>query len=122
MNKQKKRVHSRKKKRGLIQVLTPYDFAKYRKNKFYYSPAQMHNHGKDGMYIEIDHVLQPTSNISIKIKKTKPNDDQVHEAYKVQRGRVKWCKELEDNKGKRFGVGIQIFETVVQTEILNSHC
>jgi len=117
----KQRADTRKKDRSPIQVLTYYDFSKYRKNKFYYSHAQMYNHGKNGIYLEMTHALQPTTNISIRIGKEKPDFNQHPEAYRVHHGMVKWCKKVEDRKGKRYGVGVQILETVIRTETQSSH-
>ena len=121
MNKYKIRADTRKKERAPIQVLTSYDFNQYRKNKFYYSPAEMYNRGENGIYFEIAHALQPSTNISIRVEKEKSGAKQHSEAYRVHRGRVKWCKTVEDQKGKRYGVGVEILETVVQAEIQSSH-
>lgn len=100
-----------------IQVLpTPVHF-KGRKDSFNFLPAKMHNHSEEGLYIEIDHTLQPGSTLSIKL--ASPVADHPEEAYYMYDGRVIWCKKV-DKTTSRFGGGVKIVRKVVRADILTS--
>jgi hypothetical protein len=87
------------------------------KNRHYYAYAQMRNCHKKGMYFESDYAIQPGSNISIKMDDVSSNYDCDSSSRKVHQATVKWCRQIDHGKDKRYGVGAQISETVVQSEV-----
>lgn len=86
--------------------------------KFYDVPARLKNQSDEGMYIEVGHRIQPESKISIKM--IPPNSEPLG-AYKLHRGRVRWCRLLETKAASKYGVGIQVYETVIQAALHLSH-
>ena len=116
MNVIKKRSYSREHNEAPILILTKGDYASHMKNRYYYISAQMRNCGKGGIYFESDCTIQPGSNISIKMDEHSSDDD-CSGVYRVHYARVVWCKEIDRVEGKCYGIGVQIFDTVVQAEI-----
>lgn len=106
-----------------ILLLTHKDYTRYQKNKFYYTPAVMQNYGKSGIYFEADHALQPGMEIYVKVQRGEAASrlEDEKEAGSVHRGRVRWCRTISGGSEALYGVGMEIFETVSQAEIVNSH-
>jgi Tfp pilus assembly protein PilZ len=97
--------------------MTPEYFADP-KDRRDFIPVKMYNQSEDGLYIEIDRILQPGSNVTIKM--VAPERDHPEDAYFIHDGRVVWCKKVDD-KTSCFGVGVKILTKVVRAEVLTSH-
>ena len=80
-------------------------------------PVKMGNQSREGLYFETDRVLEPGSNVSIKM--VSPEEGHPEKAYYMRDGQVIWCKALGD-KISRFGVGVKILRKVVQADVLTS--
>ncbi len=108
MNGHVNRSFSRLPCKGLIELFI-------RNNKFNncYSPGWIRNCDKGGMYFETNNPIEPGSNISIKIP-NKPGDHK-SKVSRVHYARVRWCRKNAEKK--RYDIGVQIFETVVQATI-----
>ncbi len=117
MSAKMRRLYPRNHHEAPILLLTEKNYANYMKETCYYTYAQMYNCDKGGMYFETDHAIQPGQNVSIKIEEYSSEEDQSSGAYIIHYARVKWCKEMEGAPDTRYGMGAQIFETVVQAEI-----
>jgi hypothetical protein len=80
-------------------------------------PGKICNQSRDGLYIEMDRILEPGSNVSIKI--VPPEDYQPENPYFVRDGRVIWCQKIDDPKSL-FGIGIKVLRKFVQADVLTS--
>ena len=80
-------------------------------------PGKMCNQSQDGLYIEMDRILEPGSNVSIKL--VPPKDYQPENPYYMRDGRVIWCQKIDDRKSL-FGAGIKILRKFVQADVLTS--
>ena len=78
------------------------------------------NQSRREIRFEIDQVLPPESNISIKMAKRSLDQKTIGEVYKVHRGRIQYCNEVKGSQGSRYEVCVQILETVIETEIQSS--
>ena len=78
-------------------------------------PGRIFNEGEHGVYIEIDHALEPGTKVNIEM--VPPGVDIRKTAYKVHRGKIIWCRKIETGREDHYGAGIEIFEKVVQAEI-----
>ena len=70
-----------------------------------YSEAVMYNSCFDGMYFETDSLLQPESDLYIKVQKCLTRGfgfDQCRDF----RAQVKWCCQVTEGKNPRFGIGV----------------
>jgi hypothetical protein len=117
MSEKMKRSYSRNYHEAPILVLKKKNYSNYMKERYYYAHAQMYNCDKGGVYFETDHAIQPGQNVSIKIEEFPYEADQSSGACIIHYARVKWCKEMEGAPDTRYGMGAQIFETVVPEEI-----
>ena len=107
----------RQKEEATIQVLITTHYSNGRKDRFDSIPAKMYNQSEDGLYIEIDRALQPGSSVSIKM--VAPEEDHPEDAYFIHNTRVVWCEKV-DNETSRFGIGVKIFRSIVQAEVMTS--
>ena len=112
-----RRHFPRQKKEAIIQVLMTPDYFADATDGRDFIPVKMYNQSKDGLYIETNHVLEPGSNVSIKM--VAPERDHPEDAYFMHDGRVMWCKKVDDNTS-RFGVGVKILGKFVRAEVLTS--
>jgi hypothetical protein len=78
-------------------------------------PGRIVNAGQQGVYTESSQALEPGTRVSIEM--VPPGMDTRETAYKVRRGKVIWCRQLESSRECRYGAGIEILEKVVQAEI-----
>ena len=113
-----RRHFPRQNEEATIQVLMTPDYFADPKDRRDFIPVKMYNQSEDGLYIEIDRVLQPGSNVTIKM--VAPERDHPEDAYFIHDGRVVWCKKVDD-KTSCFGVGVKILTKVVRAEVLTSH-
>jgi Tfp pilus assembly protein PilZ len=113
-----RRHFSRQNEESTIQVLMAPDYFAGPKDRYDFVPVKMYNQSDDGLYIEVDRVLQPGSNVTIKM--VAPERDHPEAAYFMHDGRVIWCKKVDD-KTSRFGVGVKILTKVVRAEVLTSY-
>lgn len=112
-----RRRFPRKKAEVAIQVLLAPDHSNGRRESFDLLPARLRNKSEEGLYIEIDHTLQPGSALSIKV--AAPVEDHSEDAYFMYDGRIIWCKKM-DAKASRFGGGVKIVRKVVCADIQTS--
>jgi hypothetical protein len=75
------------------------DSKKYRK-------AVMQNSCFNGMYFEAETPLQPKFDLFIKIQGHRSGSD-VPVPYKAFRARVKWCRQVRNDKVPCYGIGVQ---------------
>jgi hypothetical protein len=81
----------------------PILYAGYNLNS--YSEAMMHNSCFGGMYFETDSLLQPESDLYIKVQKClKRSFESV--PCRDFRAQVKWCRQVTEGKNPRFGMGV----------------
>jgi len=73
------------------------------------------NAGRQGVYLETDHCLEPGTRVSIEI--VPPGEPARRAVYKVRRGKVIWCRRLGAGRKRHYGAGIEILERVLQAEI-----
>lgn len=104
------RVAGRRQFTTSIMLLTKDDYAGYKKEKSYYTPAKMCNLSDEGMYFESDYALQPGSDIYIKVV-SRQDQDLRQVSDNNYKAKVKWCKEIADSFPSSFGVGVQLFMT-----------
>ncbi len=79
--------------------------------------GKMCNQSRDGLYIEMDRILEPGSNVSIKLV---PQEDyQPENPYYMRDGRVIWCQKIDKQKSL-FGAGIKVLRKFVQADVLTS--
>lgn len=76
------------------------------------------NQSPEGLYLEIDQALQPGSTIIVKM--AGPDGD-LWGPYTLHRGRVAWCRPLAGRTLPLYGVGVKVYERVVQTALNPSH-
>ncbi len=112
-----RRHFSRQKEEATIQVLLAAHDAKGGKDSLDVIPVKMGNQSREGLYFETDRVLEPGSNVSLKM--VSPEGGYPEKAYYMRDGQVIWCKALGD-KISRFGVGVKILRKVVQADVLTS--
>jgi len=112
-----RRQFPRQSKETAIQILLAPDHSNGRKDSYDLLPAKLRNQSEEGLYIEIDHALQPGSTLSIKM--AAPAQDHPEDVYYNYDGRVVWCKKV-DEKTARFGGGIKITRKVIRADILTS--
>ena len=112
-----RRQFPRKNKDTAIQVLLAPDHSNDHKDKYDLLPAKLCNQSEEGLYIEIDHTLQPGSTLSIKL--ATPLEDHPEDPYSMYDGRVMWCKKV-DEKTFRFGGGVKIVRKVVRADVLTT--
>jgi len=103
-----------------IQIIISGDNPEDNLDTFHYVPTRMLKQSHEEFSFEIDHPLPIGSNIDIKTVKDAPDKKKPDEVYKVHRGRIRRCTEVKDSQGARYEVDVQIFETVIQTEIMTS--
>ncbi len=111
MNLHVKRASARENREAVIQIHTSWDQTGFPVEKLYFKPARLMNQSSQGMGLEIDRTVPPGSMISIKMAAP---DTQNRTAYRLHRGRVCWCHKLPAKKTTRYGMGVQIHETVIQ--------
>ena len=112
-----RRLFPRKYGETAIQVLLAPEHSNGSKDKYDLLPAKLCNQSEEGLYIEIDHTLQPGSTLSIKLASLLENHPE--DAYSMYDGRVIWCKKI-DEKTSRFGGGVKIVRKVVRADILTT--
>ena len=112
-----RRDFPRKNEKTAIQVLLAPDHSNGPKDSYDLLPANLCNQSEEGLYIEIDHILQPGSTLSIKM--AAPVEDHPEDAYYMYDGRVVWCKKIDD-KTCRFGGGVKIVRKVVRADVLTT--
>jgi hypothetical protein len=112
-----RRHFPRQNEEATIQVLITTNYSNGRTDSCDSIPAKMCNQSEDGLYIEIDRALQPGSSVSIKM--VAPEEDHPENAYFMHNTRVIWCEKL-DNETSRFGIGVKIFRSIVQAEVMTS--
>jgi hypothetical protein len=103
-----------------IHILISSDDPKGHSDTSHGVPTGIHKKSNEEISFEIDHPLPLGSNIDIKTAKEPPDRKERDEVYKVYRGRIRKCVEVEGSHGARYEVNVQIFETVIQTEIVSS--
>ena len=103
-----------------IQVLSLRDDTQAGEEEFRCESSKILKQSGDEIYFEIDQSLPLGSNIVIRTDLESPDLKTMDEVYRVHRGRVRSCVEVESSHGTRFEVCVQIFETVIQTEIVTS--
>ncbi len=101
---------SRNRSEAEIMLLTKDDYAGYKKENSYFTPAKMCNYSIDGMYFESDYAIQPGSDICIAKVKSSPVKcgSEVSDSY---RAKVRWCKEIADSNPSCYGIGVQYSES-----------
>lgn len=112
-----RRLFPRKNKNTAIQVLLAPNHSNGHKDNYDYLPAKLCNQSEEGLYIEIDHALQPGSTLSIKL--ATPLEDNPEDPYSMYDGRVIWCKKV-DEKTSRFGGGVKTVRKVIRADILST--
>lgn len=112
-----RRHFPRQKEEATVQVLITTNYSNGRTDSFDSIPAKMCNQSEDGLYIEIDRALLPGSSVSIKI--VAPEEEHPEDAYFMHNTRVIWCEKI-DNETSRFGIGVKIFRSIVQAEVMTS--
>ena len=117
MTQSDRRRSHRQNEKAAIQVLLSPNHSSNLEGSRNLLPAELCNKSEGGLYIEIDHSLQPGSTLSIKMDN--PAEDHPEEAYYMYDGRVIWCKRIGD-KPPCFGGGIEITRKVVRADILSS--
>lgn len=83
--------------------------------EYCYIQARTLNMDKGGMCFESLQQITPNANVCIRMVEPFAMDTTDREACKVHYAKVKWCKEIDNKPG--YGIGVQIFDTVVQAEI-----
>ena len=78
-------------------------------------PGRIFNEGEHGVYIEIDHALEPGTKVNL--ERVPPGVETRKTVYKVHRGKVIWCRKVETGREDHYGAGIEIIEKVVRAEI-----
>ncbi len=117
MDKYDRRHFPRQNAEATIKVLLIPDDLEGRKDSCELIPAKMVNQSDNGLYIEIDRDLQPSSNVRIKM--VTPEGYPPEEAYRLCDGRVTRCEKVADPT-PRFEVGIKILRKVIQAQVLTS--
>ena len=104
-----------------IQILRSRDVVQFDdEEKFNYEPAEILKYSGEEIYFQIDHALPLGSNIAVKTTKQLPDLKAKDGVWTVNRGRVRSCRKMESSPGPCYEVCVQIFETVLQTEIVTS--
>ncbi len=80
-------------------------------------PAKLCNQSRDGLYFEMDRILEPGTIVSIKL--VPPENCLPENPYYMRDGRVIWCQKIDDGKAL-FGVGVKILRKFVQADVLTS--
>lgn len=108
----KERSHRRKKRDNQVLLKTSRDYARYIKEKDYYTYGRMCNHSKGGICFECDRALQPGVNISLKILDTsiETRNIPVPSDHKSHRAQVRWCRQIKDTP--RYGIGAEYSEDI----------
>ena len=75
-----------------------------------YNKAKMVNCCVNGICFEAENAMPPGFDVCIKMVNHEPDLEYSPEAHKILRGRVKWCRELDDTF--RFGIGVQFVEVL----------
>ena len=112
-----RRGFPRQDEEATIQVLISPEYSKDWSDGCDLIPVKMCNQSTEGLCIEIDRVLHPGSNVSLKM--VSPEGDHPEDAHFMCDGQVIWCKRV-NGETSRFGVGIKILRKVVQTNVLTS--
>jgi hypothetical protein len=99
----------------ILQVLLISDDFEGHKDSCDLIPAKMVNQSDNGLYIEIDHDLQPGSNVRIEM--VSPQGYYPEEAHHMRDGRVIRCEQVADATS-RFGIGIKVLRKVIQARVL----
>ncbi len=81
----------------------PILYAGYNFNR--YSEAMMHNSCFDGMYFETDSLLQPESELYIKVQKGLTRSFE-SDPCKDFRARVQWCRPVTATEEPGYGTGV----------------
>lgn len=113
-----KRSSARKKLDADVRASFSRESVESEEKRIYEVPARLKNQSEKGAYIEVSQRILPESMISIKMI---PSDSKPSDAYRLHRGRVRWCRPVETSAAVKYGVGIQIYETVIQTAMHLSH-
>ena len=117
MDKYNRRHSPRQRKEATIQILLDSYGPKGHNDSNNLIPAKMVNQSDNGLYIEIDHALQPGS--SVRIKMVSPEGYYPEEAHYMRDGRVIRCEKIADATF-RFGIGIKILRKVIQARVMTS--
>ncbi len=75
-----------------------------------FNRAKMINCCVNGICFETENALPPGNDICIKMVNNEPDMEINPEAYRILKGRVKWCREIDDSF--RYGIGVQFYETL----------
>ena len=83
--------------------------------------AIMHNCGIGGLYFEADYAVQPGTSVSITVLPRFPSrPGKTDGPHKVHRGKVRWCKFVGSSREAVYGIGVEIYETVMQAAVKSS--
>jgi hypothetical protein len=80
--------------------------------------AKMVNQSEKGFCFETDRVLQPGTNITVKMNGTKTVSSS-KDAYYTLDGKIIWCHKVA-GLPQKFGIGVKILRKAVQADILTS--
>jgi hypothetical protein len=106
---------ARKDYEGPVFIVTTRDYARYRKNTYYYTRGKMVNTGGGGLCFESEYAIQPGSDISIKMSGDLTSSFEDHGTdYMLHNGKVKWCRQMDKPDGKCYGIGVEIVEDNVR--------
>ncbi len=103
-----------------IQMLTSKSVMETDVEELNYEPANLVSQSGEEICFEIDHALPVNARIAVKTRREPADPDAIDQIYEVNRGSVRSCVEIEGSNGPRYAVRIQVFETVLQTEIVAS--
>ncbi len=112
-----RRLAPRQDAQAAIQILLIPEGAEGDRNNVDLIPGKICNQSRNGLYLETDRILEPGSNVSIKMISRRAGHPQ--NAYFMRDGQVIWCKKFDDRMS-RFGVGVKILRKVVQADVLTS--
>jgi hypothetical protein len=87
---------------------------------FHCLPTGILKQSLEEIRFESDHPLPLGSTVDIKMARESPDRKKRNAVYSVIRGRIRECNPVEGSHGKRYAVTVEIFETVVQTEVSTS--
>jgi hypothetical protein len=112
-----RRLAPRQDAQATIQILLIPEGAQGDRKKLDLIPGKICNQSRNGLYLETDRILEPGTNVSIKM--ISPQAGLSQNAYFMRDGQVIWCKKCDDRMS-RFGIGVKILRKVVQADVLTS--
>ena len=103
-----------------IQVITFQSFMEPGVEERPYEPADLISKSSEEICFEIDHALPADTRIAVRLPSAPADSEAVDDIFEVNRGGVRSCREVQGTHGSRYTICMQVFETVLQAEVVAS--